>query len=518
MQTSARFGQVPCSKCYNFKKLSGGIWLPCCVAEILGWCKDLPVVGYKDEKGNEYCVFHAPKGKKGVSLAEFNNLIFNRINEIINLNKLPCTSGKKINRSCDLSGTIFEGIIGFNQFNETNPLPEIDFSYAVFGRTVFFKTKFGGKANFSYALFCQKADFSGAEFTGKADFSYSIFFEEAIFSKTVFSDALFLWGEKRKEAGAVDIIGSFGKCMGKDLLKKLKENTDFFSKRLFFDEGDFTGINIKGRVVFESATLEKISFIDTDLKEIDFINCKWTKKSGRDLLYDELKVFEKLKKERKERGLIHWLKHVAMELRLVVKDRKMFPELIGQKQLRLKERFRGNLFEILRRELSRLKNCLFLENDEIKKVEILYRTLKQKYKEEHNEPGVSNWHYGEKEMYRKGSRFRRFFLSNLYWLSSGYGERPVRSGIVLFLLIIGISVLFGLTGIKPIMDNGSVIEIKKWADIWNLDYLKATIEYATLESKPNFIPGNWFLKIAAKLLIPLQAALFALAVRNRFRR
>ena len=74
--------------------------------------------------------------------------------------------------------------------------------------------------------------------------------------------------------------------------------------------------------------------------------------------------------------------------------------------------------------------------------------------------------------------------------------------------------------LQPATTNDDIIiKINEWpSDILKLDYLKATIEYATFESKPNFIPENWFLKIAAKLLIPLQAALFALALRNRFRR
>ena len=144
--------------------------------------------------------------------------------------------------------------------------------------------------------------------------------------------------------------------------------------------------------------------------------------------------------------------------------------------------------------------------------------LKQKYKEEHNEPEVSNWHYGEKEMFRKGSLIGRYLsLSNLYWFSSGYGERPLRAGIMLVWLIIAISILFGLTGIKPV-DGSNIIEIKQLTDIWDIDYLVATLQYATFETRPDFIPVNLFLKIVAKLLIPLQTALFALAVRNRFRR
>jgi len=57
--------------------------MPCCKAEEYTWCKDLPVVSYKEIEGNEYCVFHAPKGQKGISLEEFNELVFERINGFI---------------------------------------------------------------------------------------------------------------------------------------------------------------------------------------------------------------------------------------------------------------------------------------------------------------------------------------------------------------------------------------------------------------------------------------------------
>ena len=95
------------------------------------------------------------------------------------------------------------------------------------------------------------------------------------------------------------------------------------------------------------------------------------------------------------------------------------------------------------------KRKLYYDNAKINKVETLYRMLKQKYKEEHNDPEVSQWHYGEREMYRKGSRFRRYFplsISNLYWLSSGYGERPARASIVLLCLVLSISFLMWFAG------------------------------------------------------------------------
>lgn len=114
--------------------------MPCCIAiaEEVDWRKDLPVVEYKDEEGKEYCVFHTPVGKKGISAKEFNELIFERINFDIRKKQL-----------CDLSGTIFEWDISFDKFNEDDPLPPVDFTDATFnGKADFTGTAFSGEAGF----------------------------------------------------------------------------------------------------------------------------------------------------------------------------------------------------------------------------------------------------------------------------------------------------------------------------------------------------------------------------------
>ncbi len=437
------------------------------MAEEYGWCKDLPVVDYKDEEGNENCVFHAPQGKKGVSVEEFNEEVFKRINEVKRHNSIPIASpsgpvlrNEKELIPCNLSGTVFEGNINFTRFNS---LPPVDFSFA----------KFNGDVSFSGVSFSREADFRNATFNGKADFNKTTF-KEGLFSGAIFSKEVNFSGTKfvgtanfliAKFSGAVyffratfdgkaDFAGAVFKWVN-FLEATFNGDANFMGTSV--EGGDFRKIIIKEKVRFEGINLKEISLIDTDLRKINFINCKWPKRFGRNVLYDETDLFTK-----KEKGF----------------------------------------------------------REKIKKVETLYHRLKQKYKEEHDECEASNWHYGEKEMFRKGNRWRRFLpsISTLYWLSSGYGERPFRAGVILFSLMTVMSFLFGLTGVKPIMDNDSVIKIKEWADIWNLDYLMATIEYATFESKPNFIPENWLFKIAAKLFIPLQAALFALALRNKFRR
>lgn len=90
--------------------------MPCCKAEEYKWCKDEPVVNYKDDEGRGFCVFHAPQGKKRIPLEEFNTLVFTAID-----------SARETKEVCNLSGTVFEGDISFNQYGEENPLPRISF-------------------------------------------------------------------------------------------------------------------------------------------------------------------------------------------------------------------------------------------------------------------------------------------------------------------------------------------------------------------------------------------------------
>lgn len=263
---------------------------------------------------------------------------------------------------------------------------------------------------------------------------------------------------------------------------RFNEEVSLF-RGIFINEVYFYSLRIKEKIRFESIDLKKAAFLGTDLRKIDFVNCTWPKKIGRDVLYDEISIFGN--------------------------DREPNP------------RFKGGFSQILKQEWDGFKKKYAPEKEMIKRVEILYQMLKQKYKEEHNEYEVSVWHYGEKEMFRKGSYFRRFFplsLSNLYWLSSGYGERPVRAGIGLIFLMLGISVLMAMSGLKH--PEGSFV-----VPISRIDGFAAiilnTLQYATLQKatllEPASLTGG-YLKLLTQILIPLQTALFALAIKNRFKR
>ncbi|HPQ44690.1 MAG TPA: pentapeptide repeat-containing protein [Syntrophales bacterium] len=533
--------------------------MPCCYEDGNGWCKHLETV-YK-HAGKEYCVFHAPQGKKGILLDAFNELVFARIRE-----------AQEKKKTCDLSGTIFEGNIAFNQFDKNNPLPSMECFKAYFnGFAVFQGTHFGGNvdfretrfrqdANFMLAqfsmnatfigarfrrftvfmqtLFCEGAYFSRAQFSatnferarfnghayfvktqfsGEGNFQNALFRKEARFEDTCFrslvsfmnahfNNANFNNARFNKEGGFMD--AQFNGYSSFAFLNVMKKGQiifqDFAGTNTFLNQARFWYLNIEGSLLFEGTDLSEVSFSDTQIQKIDFVNVKWPRsglRSWRNVLYDEIDLFEQMKKNN--------LTPNDDRLKTLYTDYLDFKNWI-------------------KRTVSYGKKY----GDQIRKVGILYRRMKNKYRTLQNWSEVSNWHYGEKEMYRKENAFRRYLpsFSFLYWLSSGYGERYVRAGVVLaaliFLLSFGLAWTgldaAGVSGLNPTDFHGITSITLGALDLKSIGaLLMNTLKYATFQKDVLFVPRNMWgelIRLIAQILIPIQTALFILAVRNRFRR
>jgi uncharacterized protein YjbI with pentapeptide repeats len=469
--------------------------VPCCKAKKYGWCKDLrslwASVDYK-----EYCVFHAPEADKGQTPENFNKLVHEKIQEAIDNNA-----------ECDLSGTIFPWHIDFSHFNKDNPFPQVYFNNVVFQKGANFdKATFSGDVSFDGSTFSwdarffntdfkKNASFTRATFTGRASFTEANFSETAFFYETTFRKTAHFYNTTFREVAhfystsfrenAIFIKANFkkvGYAHFSDAIFSKEANfiNATFSGDVKFTKGIFNGdvyfrttkfenslylgwCSIKTSMYFEGVDLSNVSFLDSNPLRMHFTNCTWPQRFGRNALSDEVKP----------------------------KDGKL----------------------------------------PFDKVEYLYRRLKQKYKEEHNETEASNWHYGEKEMFRKKKWWRRYnpvSFSNLYWFSSGYGERPIRAGLVILLLFVAVTILmslFGLDpkngmslyGVEPIKGFSSVFEPKKF---WLL--INNTIQHALFVRDTYFIPqslaGSIILTLSTKLIMPIQTALFVLALRNKFRR
>jgi len=518
------------------------------------WCQDLETV-YTDAEGKDYCVFHAPQGKKGVSLEEFNELIFARIRE-----------AQEQHKPCDLSGTIFQGDVSFHQFDKDNPFPEINFLDAQFkGDVSFFKTQFSGEPIFERAQFSGNTNFVGSQFSGDAYFCSAQFSGHAIFGGIQFSrdvdfadaefsrdthfhsaqfsgDADFL--DARFSGNATFYSAQFsGNAAFSDA--RFSGNADFehaqFSGDTYFHSARFSGeahfdyiripgkarlifwnrgkaktfvrkasfidLDIEGTLIFEGVDLSAASFTDTQVQKIDFVNPRWHRsgpRGWRNTLYDEIALFDRMKKVSIQDGA-----SVQGEER----PKKLYTDF---------ENWMERIFFYAEKY-----------GDDIRKVEILYRRMKDKYRNLQNWPEVSNWHYGEKEMYRKENAFRRYFpfsFSFLYWLSSGYGERYEKAGIVLAVLVFTLSFGLAWTGLDAAAGYGSnpgdfhgirsiTLETLNVKSISAL--LMNTLKYATFQKDVFFVPRNMWgeiIRCLAQILIPIQTALFILAVRNRFRK
>lgn len=417
------------------------------------WCKDEFENGkkavYIGETGMAYCVFHAPKGRKGVSLQDFNKRIFDRINRTI--------SGKQF---CDLSGTVFEGGISFSSYNRDNPFLQISFLNVEFsGEAYFSDTVFSGAADFFKAIFGRDARFNRAQFNGDTSFALATFSKKAHFDRATFNQKVL-----------------FDSAMFNEGVS--------FAGRTFESGAEFNRFDAKEGVRFDEVNLKEVSFLDSDLRHVDFINCEWQKIGDREVLYDEILFFSK-----EGKGI--WQK---------TKDPKQ-------------------------RKIGEIKN-----------IEILYRRLKQKYIDEHDWPQVSNWHYGEKEMGRKQNTWIQFcryeniftraylpkffnkLVYDLYWLLSGYAEKPFKAGIVLGIFIVTASVLAKLTGFissqnPPVFTMTCVSE--------PLAYLLNTLQYIAFYKEPIFRPvslSGEYVALFTRIVISIQVALFVLAIRNRFRK
>lgn len=189
----------------------------------------------------------------------------------------------------------------------------------------------------------------------------------------------------------------------------------YFINTVFLKQGLLTNLDIESVIIFDNAVLKDVSFIDTDLRKTVFINCAFRRHFGRDVLYDEDYIL----------------------VRDVLCDEDQVTVWFKKYICRLKNWFSG----IVKITTSiRIAGSFDTEKcKEYKKVEILYRRLKQASIDAHDYDAASDWHYGEKEMHRKGKVAQmRFFgpffpyLLSLYWFFSGYGEKRIRAFVVLF--------------------------------------------------------------------------------------
>jgi hypothetical protein len=149
-----------------------------------------------------------------------------------------------------------------------------------------------------------------------------------------------------------------------------------------------------------------------------------------------------------------------------------------------------------------IKTTKARRKDDYPLVELLYTHLKQHWEEEKNFELAGFFHYGEKEMRRKGRGFWKDPLLWLYWLFSGYSELAARSFLWVLIIWLGFAAYYSFT-------NPALLWPTNILDSLNRSLQVMTLQADKSGSLAQTIQGIWG---------PFQIALLALAVRRRLNR
>ncbi|WP_291325283.1 pentapeptide repeat-containing protein [Desulfovibrio sp. UCD-KL4C] len=386
----------------------------------------------------------------------------------------------------------------------------------------FHNVKFKGYTSFQSSFFKQEATFEKTIFYAEVNFSQiqydkriTVFNAESIFRKTVFKDT-------------VDISNVDFDCNVKFEEVDINGPLQCFNSK--FKKAEFTKINFNDRVHFSGSKFNEALFFCVFFEKQAYFN-------DMTLFYTSLKIDNcsfKMAANFNHAAFITpgdlTIKDTTFDswayFRNVTFGRKIsFEDTICEKTILIEGDdvdLSGMEFTNINIESFKFIGCHWGKNkygpiyDELNdtspaKLEEIYRRLKRLAVNNSDQIQASSWHYREKKCLLKTSFnnlreepsnwFKLIYLG-LYYLFSGFGEKPLRAFI--WLLIFIVTPFF----IPP-------ESLNSYDPIWlknSINYLPIIKTSSELPSLATLVQGFW------RLFITIQAALFAFALRNKLRR
>ncbi|GEM_PF-1390602 len=467
----------------------------CCKCEEHEWPDPQDVVYTDEADGKEYCVFHAPGDKKIVDVETFNKKVFKRIEDA------PHSSSKEL--WCNLSGTIFPGKIDFGKSRIFRYFPNCNFSGTSFCDDASFKfCVFEHSALFSNSLFFGDAEFNSTHIHGICLFSEAIFFEKADFFRAHFYSNV-LFSKTTFHGMTIFTFAVFDK--GVHYTFSCFNYTSDFNLAKFMEASDFEKANFYETISFKGSKFAK---------EINFKNTKFI--NGAD--FNKADFFSKASfSQAVFSGTINFLEINAGIDSLLLHQIDSFS-------------LSNIIFTSIEVDYILFSGCytwpdkLYTEatnSQDYYASEKMYRKLKRIAASEHDQPMVSMWHFREKEMAlkqikEKRPKWWRFSWLWLYRFSSGYGEDYRCAFRILMWLLLA---AFAISSLIAIISTGFSPRID-WDKVgWVFESTLRCIPLTKLPTENGNL-GVWYYAFISvfQLLIGIQAALFAFALRNKFRR
>jgi len=356
----------------------------------------------------------------------------------------------------------------------------VDFTWAVFSAeanfinaafldyAMFKLTEFSANANFDSVIFSGDANFRSATFNKDAFFRESVHSNTTIFSDVTFSSDAYFRASKFGETSQIFFQRTnFSQLI--ELSYALIENYIVFEgtqeNRLFIENNskivlENLRISDAKKISFQTIRMEPNWFVNTDASGFIFTDCK-------------LEYADK--------------KNLNVEIELE----------------KLKDRRFENPYKILTKACWQLAD----NHEEMKSFPkaSLFRQMANESKRLEDNNGWKFWS-----------------LHWWYWLSSFYGERPLRAGLVLvgILLLFVIAFMFSDFQVCPIVKTIPETTCQaRTLNVWESTLQSlATATFQSIEYIKPYSKATMFLVILEKILAPLQGALFALAIRRKFMR
>ena len=379
--------------------------------------------------------------------------------------------------------------VGYVDFHSAEFVGEVSFDSAKFvGGVSFAKVEFVRYVLFCSAKFGEMADFSSVKFGGYVGFNSAKFVGNVNFSEaSIGGDANFseasIGGDANFSEASIAGDANFSEASiggDADFTSAKFERGASFREARFGGGADFVSASFGGATLFQAIKFKDYpsqSAEDSPTKTLCFANCA---------IPTQMLTFQKC-------------------------DDLSYLDLTDQPDL-TNIRFH----ECAWGDNGRIR--LRIEDKKLQPTRDFYQRMKAKYKDENNEYEASKWHVAEKEAQlkvlagRKGEGFNWLMLW-LYKLVSEFGENSGRA----FGVLMGILVL-------PLLFSSMDISVNFLSWTFHSEMVADPIGHwlkfipltraAHLEPSSGWRAGMFFWQ----LLITLQAALFAFALRNNFRR
>jgi len=445
---------------------------------------------YKEHEGKRYCVLHYPAMDKS---ADFKQALKRKLDR----------------KDSDFHGVWFSESVILQRFSR-----KADFREATFNAEAnFTSASFGSDADFSGAKFVGKSIFVGAKFQAEPNFSSTKFggpveFYKAAFGAKVFFDrAAFCSGadfQSAKFSGAASfqetVFSAQASFRGAEFNQEAAFREAKFDGEASFHEATFNGAAGFGEAKFggETSFREAAFNRGADFRETAF--CNYARFAGRS------RAGERFDDER------------LMDFQNARIDQ---PERVSFHSMRLRPQWFVNV-DAHKFEFSNVDwdwNGISI-NEEIEGLKvrevawpyrlfsIACRNLADNAEENHRYEEASRFRFWSMDA-RRIEKWRGFAFWRLdwwFWAASGYGERSIQA----LLILIGIWLVFALLYMRV----GFSEAIKP------LDTFFYSL-YVMLLQKPDPKPITTWAKslvVLETMMGPVQAALFALAVRRKFMR